>query len=219
MRGRTELKTEDLIEQLAADGAGRHPRRLMHVTVAAALASFIVAAASVYFHLGFRPDLVSAAWGVTVELKFGFALATAVLSGLVMMHLSRPGRRLGEAMLVLVVPFAVVAILAAADLAGAPPMEREAMVFGSSWSSCLTTIPLLALVPLGAMILALRDAAPTDRAGAGFAAGLCAGALTTFAYGLHCTEDAMPFVAAWYGGAILIVGALGAILAPRLVRW
>ncbi|MFO1333443.1 MAG: NrsF family protein, partial [Rubrivivax sp.] len=54
---------------------------------------------------------------------------------------------------------------------------------------------------------------------AGFAAGLLAGAIGALAYALACTEMAMSFVAAWYTLGILMVGALGALLGPRVLRW
>ncbi|MFY8018220.1 MAG: NrsF family protein, partial [Inhella sp.] len=39
------------------------------------------------------------------------------------------------------------------------------------------------------------------------------------AYALACTELAVSFVAAWYTVGMLMTGALGALLGPRVLRW
>lgn len=213
------LETRDLIDALARDTRPRGRHRLALVTAAAVAVAFAIAAVTVALALGLRSDLADAVLRPEVAAKIAFAAAAAAVSALVLLRVSRPGGRLADGFVWLMLPFAVMAILAAAELAGAPAGERDAMVFGSSWRECLTTIPPVALVPLAVVVVALRDAAPTDLRGAGLAAGLLAGSLATVAYGLHCPEDAMPFVAAWYGGAILIVGAIGAVAVPPLLRW
>jgi hypothetical protein len=38
-------------------------------------------------------------------------------------------------------------------------------------------------------------------------------------YGLHCSDDSPLFVVAWYGLAMLLVGAAGALAGHRLLRW
>jgi hypothetical protein len=38
-------------------------------------------------------------------------------------------------------------------------------------------------------------------------------------YALHCTDDSLPFIALWYGGAIVMCTLAGAVLGPRLLRW
>jgi len=77
----------------------------------------------------------------------------------------------------------------------------------------------LSLPGLAAVMWALRGLAPTQPRAAGLAAGLLAGALGAAGYALSCTELALVFVATWYSLSIVMAGALGALLGPRLLRW
>ena len=78
---------------------------------------------------------------------------------------------------------------------------------------------IIAIVPFAATIFAVRRAAPTNLVRAGAIAGLIAGGVSAIAYALHCTDDSLPFVAAWYGGTIVLCTLAGAALGPRLLRW
>jgi hypothetical protein len=51
------------------------------------------------------------------------------------------------------------------------------------------------------------------------AAGALAGAIAAAAYALHCNEMALPFLAIWYVLGIAVPTVLGALLAPRWLRW
>jgi len=54
---------------------------------------------------------------------------------------------------------------------------------------------------------------------AGAAAGLFSGALGAFVYALHCPELSPAFIGTWYVLGIAIPTALGALTAPRSLRW
>jgi hypothetical protein len=84
---------------------------------------------------------------------------------------------------------------------------------------CLVAIPLIAVGPLAAFLLALRSGAPTAPRRAGAAAGLVAAGLAATLYAAHCSDDSPLFVAAWYSLAISLVVAAGAVLGPRVLRW
>ena len=49
--------------------------------------------------------------------------------------------------------------------------------------------------------------------------GLLAGAVGAFGYAFACEEASPAFVAAWYTLGMLMAGALGALLGPRVLRW
>jgi hypothetical protein len=84
----------------------------------------------------------------------------------------------------------------------------------------LICIPLNAILPFAALVLALRlFAAPTNLWRAGALAGLAAGAISAFVYALHCTDDSLPFIALWYGLAIAGCALIGGLLGPKLLRW
>jgi hypothetical protein len=69
------------------------------------------------------------------------------------------------------------------------------------------------------MLHAVRQSAPLRPALAGGAAGLLAGAVGAFAYGLHCTDDSPMFLALWYLAGISLVALAGAGLGRRVLRW
>jgi hypothetical protein len=213
------VRTEDLISSLAASREPVDRHRSRRLIASAAGLSLLIAASMVVMRLGARPDLAQLLSEPRAVAKLIFAAAAVAASFFAVLRLARPGTELSEAAPVLAVPFAFVLALAAWELSFHEPTAWAPLLFGSSWLACVTAIPLYAVVPFGLVLLALRESAPTDLRGAGFAAGLLAGSLATLAYEVHCTEDAMPFVAAWYGGSILAIGLAGALLAPRLVRW
>ena len=84
---------------------------------------------------------------------------------------------------------------------------------------CLLSIPVMAIVPFAVIVWAVRNAAPTNLLRTGALAGLVAGGIGAMAYSLHCPNDSLPFVAFWYGGAIVFCALAGAALGPRLLRW
>ncbi|WP_083463986.1 DUF1109 domain-containing protein [Prosthecomicrobium hirschii] len=213
------LQTEDLIARLAADARPVDTHRILRTTLIASILGLAAAIMLVVETIGMRRDWATA-WGdPRVLAKILFVLAATAASALAFLRLARPGRTLKPLIGLLALPFAGIAALASVELGMAGPQDMPALVFGSSWTFCLAFLPLYAIVPFVALVMVLRASAPTDLTGAGFAAGLFAGSLASIAYAVHCTEDAMAFVAAWYAGAILIVGLAGALLAPRLVRW
>ena len=114
---------------------------------------------------------------------------------------------------------AIMAALAAVQIARTPPTGVAALWLGHSWQGCsLRIIALAAPVFLG-VIGVLRKLAPTRLALAGAAAGLLAGAVGATVYGLYCAETAAAFVVTWYTLGITACAGLGALLGGRLLRW
>ena len=131
--------------------------------------------------------------------------------------LARPGAR------VVLWPLAAVSAVAiglwiAAWLAVPPEALRMAIV-GKAMVGCLTTIPLLAVLPTAAVLVALRQGAPTRPRLAGAVAGLAGGGLAAALYATYCIEDSPLFFVTWYGTAILAVAAISALVAGRVLRW
>ena len=108
---------------------------------------------------------------------------------------------------------------ALATLAAQPAGDWGGLIFGQSWRACLISVTLYAMLPFAALLALARYGAPVKPRLTGIAAGLGAAGLATVAYALHCPEDALPFIAAWYPLAMGISAAIGAMLAPRLLRW
>lgn len=213
------MRTEDLIRSLADDAGPVDRWRTLRDVIAASLVGGAVAVCALWLTIGIRPDLVSSLGDPRVLVKLAFPIGAALAAGWVTVRLASPGRSIASYRLVLACPFVVMAALACLELASADPQYRLSLVLGQSWLLCLAFLPPYAIAPFVLLIPVMRRAAPTDLTGAGLAVGMLSGSLASLAYALHCTEDAMPFVATWYVVGILAVGVLGAILVPRLVRW
>ncbi len=120
---------------------------------------------------------------------------------------------------VLALPVLLLWLFAAGELVSVPANERLALLAGRSWQVCVPSILLLSLPAGGGMLLVMRQLAPTRLRLAGAAAGLVAGSGAALVYTLHCPELALPFVALWYLGGMLLPALLGAIIGPRLLVW
>ena len=169
--------------------------------------------------LGIRPDLRASLGDPVVWLKLCFSVLVLLAAGVAAWRLSLPGRGWSGAGLVLSLAFAVLAICALVDLAGRPAAEWAPCIAGQDWLTCLLAIPLLSLPTMLAVGAAMRRLAPTRLDDAGTLLGLASGGAAALAFTLYCQDDAVPFVAVWYGLALGVSALLGRLLGPRLLRW
>ncbi len=207
------MNTDDLIRTLATDretAKGRWPVSLR--LMASALLSLVAVVALTVVMMGVRPDLADAALTPGGAAKFIIALAFAVAAGVALARAVEPGRAvrldvIGMALGLALAAGALSAIVApGAALAGSP-------------LDCMASILGLAIVPFVALVVALRDGAPTRPAAAGALAGIAAGGIAAFGYGLSCPMDLGPYVALWYPLAIAAAGALGMMTGRRALAW
>lgn len=212
------MKTDALIEMLAL-GAGAAPsgvalRRLAPAAVAGLLASALLAV-GMYGLLSSWMFATSAPW---VKMAYTGLLAAAALwlaarAALPVARTTEPLRA------VLTVVLAMLIAGASVMLFGTAPEQRMASLMGQTWKQCPWNVLLLSLPALALIFWAMRGLAPTQPRLAGFAAGLLAGALGAFGYSLSCPEASPAFIAVWYTLGVMLTGAVGAILGPRLLRW
>ena len=209
------MRTDALVALLAR-GAGPAPRApVARRLLPAALAGLALAAAAALLLIGPVPrELVAVpAWWA----KLGYALALALAAGWLITRLARPAADARRAWRTLALVVGGMAAFALLSLWRAP--ARMDALLGESWLLCPWTVLLLSAPALAAVLWALRALAPTHARRAGFAAGLLAGALGALGYALACPELSPAFVAAWYSLGMLLSGALGAWLGPRVLRW
>ena len=213
------MKTDDLVAMLSANvepvGSGLVGRAISIAVTAGA----VIALGVVLVALGARADLTTTRAVVFLSLKLEFANAVVGVAVRYLTRLARPGAERGISPFTVVVPFAAIALLCAISLGAAPSSHWNRMILGDEWLECLLSIPIIAIVPFAVTIFAVRRAAPTNLVRAGAVSGLIAGGVSAIAYALHCTDDSLPFVAAWYGGTIVLCTLAGAALGPRLLRW
>ena len=213
------MKTDALIAMLARSNPGVAPRaveRRLGTTVAAGLALALLA---VLATLHPRADLAAAAQLPMFWWKLAVPLVVVTLSFAATRRLACPGQRAGFAAAIGVALLALLWAVAAADIASSPAVARPERVLGHTALPCVALIALLALPVLAALFVALRSLAPTRLPAAGAAAGALAGGIAAAAYAVHCNEMALPFVAVWYVLGMAIPAGLGALLAPRWLRW
>jgi hypothetical protein len=213
------MKTDQLISLLSTNvdsiEAGRLGRTVAWALAIGGFIAFCTTAATV----GFRPDLGSSSSLIFVALKLLFSLTFLGIGAGLLVKAIRPGRDIKGSLRVIVAPFAIAILVAAALLAAGHPSSWMSLPPKIMWAGPLVCIPVFAVVPLGVLIWALRKGAPTNLRRTGTIAGLVAGATAASAYAFSCPVDSVPFIALWYGAAIALCAAVGAIVGPRLLRW
>lgn len=206
--------TEDLIRHLASSPAPSpfRPDR-------AALALWgVLALGLVLFWLvfGLRADLASV-WGqFRVQVKTGLPILLSLAALFLALRSTRPEARLPLWLLALPAGLALLLLLHRLSQ-GTDQLLAETL--GQTALACITSITLLSLLPLGAGLVLLRQAAPARPALTGALLGIAAAAGAAAGYALHCSEDSPLFFISWYGLGIALTGGCGAALGHKLLRW
>jgi len=213
------MKTEALIAMLARGNAGVAPGAVERRLLATVAAAFALALVAVLAALGPRADLAAAAQLPMFWWKLAVPLGVLTFAFSAARRLASPGQRAGPTAALGAALLALLWVIAATDIGSAPAESRRALVLGRSALPCVALIALLSLPILAALFAALRSLAPTRLAAAGAAAGALSGGIAAAAYAVHCNEMTLPFVAVWYVLGMAIPAALGALLAPRWLRW
>jgi hypothetical protein len=211
--------TDELIQSLSANvpkvAPGAAARRVALGLGLGALGS----AALMLVWFGPRPDIAQAIATPMFWMKLGYAAATGLIAAVLLTRLARPGVRPGLLAILALAPFALVALMAVARMAQAPPEAHRAMLMGHSAMVCPWRILVIGLPVLAGAVWAVRGLAPTRLGLAGLAAGGAAGGIGAAVYAIACNETAAPFLAIWYTLGMAAVTGLGALAGSRLLRW
>jgi hypothetical protein len=210
------MRTDDLIAALSRDPAPIIPPvdklllRSFAITVPLSLLVMLMT-------LGMRDDALEA----LAEGWFAWKLAVVAVFAIAGWSLTRAMAGPGRTVSLIGLGLAALALVAGdvADIVTMGAADWPERLFGDNWVQCLVSIPLLSLVPLAGTIYALRESAPTRPALAGAAAGLLAGAVGAFLYGLHCTDDSPLFINAWYMAAMGLMALAGAAVGRIALKW
>lgn len=212
------MKTGDLIEALVQDASPPRHSPAQRVLGAASLGA-LVAATLFTVTLGVRSDLSSAFVTWRFAFKFVLALVCMACAWRACLELTRPEVRFWDVVGWIAVAPALLAVAVFCELAVISPAHWYERAVGLYASTCLRAIPLLSIVPLVALLIALRAGAPRSPAAAGAVAGLLAGGLSAALYATHCPDDSPLFVAIWYTLAVGLVTLTGALAGRRVLRW
>jgi hypothetical protein len=213
------MKTEDVIETLAADLKPISPLALQKRLLKALSIGAAITCAIVVLGYGLREDLFAALGRWDFWRKLAFTLAVALLGLCTVFQASRPGAQVARRAWTMLAPFVAIVCIGLAELATLEPTERRATWLGQTSLSCPWSILLLSVPVLTALLIGMRRLAPTRPGIAGFAAGLASGGIAAALYGLHCPEWSASFVATWYALGILASAMLGAVVGRRVLRW
>lgn len=211
------MKTDQLIAILSQDDTPPRPiapRVMLRAGLALAVVGTALLAA-----LGIRPDLGQALTNPVTLMKWVLPLTVGLLAMRACMRLSRPEVTRVPAQTVL----AFVGGAALLWLVSAMMSAREGNMWvqmqGNTLAICLTSITLLSMIPMAVGMMVLKDGASPSPLRSGLFLGLAVGGFSAALYALHCNEDAPLFFLSWYGLAILITGALGALIGRVQLRW
>lgn len=169
--------------------------------------------------LGFRPDLDFAMAGTMFWIKLAYTASLALISIAVLRTMFRPEAGAPRRLWFLTVPVALLGPVSAHELTQMPRDDWVAMWFDHSWRICSSLIALFAVPIGGALVVIVRQFAPTRLHAAWAVIGLASGAASAMLYSLHCPETGAHFVPTWYSLGIAAATAIGAALGPRLLRW
>lgn len=212
------MKTDELIEALVQD-ASRPARSAAQRVLGATLLGALFAGTLFAIVLGVRPDIRGAFETWRFAFKFILALTCMACAWWACLELSRPEVRLKDVAGWIALAPALLAVAVVYELVAVPPSHWPEQAVGNFAATCLVAIPLLSIVPLAALLAALRAGAPRVPASAGAVAGLLAGSLSAALYATHCPDDSPLFVAVWYTLAVGLVTVVGALAGHRVLRW
>ncbi|ANP86192.1 DUF1109 family protein [Rhizobium leguminosarum] len=212
-------ETEDVIDSLVRDLKPVPKHALERRFALAILPALAVSLLLMLIVLGLRTDMAQALMLPVFWVKSAYNALLAIAAFAAVYRLSRPegteGRFFGIAAAIIL----ALAVIAVFQLALSPAASYPELVLGSSALHCPLLIFAFAMPILIANTWVLRGGAPSNLGITGFIAGIAAGASGAWVYSWFCTENGLPFVTLWYSLGILLTGAIGALLGPRLLRW
>jgi len=213
------MNTDQLIEQLARE-VRPVPRRSRTLRLALGVgAGGIVTLAVLALTIGIRPDLSAALRGFPFWMKWIYTVSLGIGAVAITARLAQPEPVRLARFWPIMLPFLLLAILGAIELAHTPSRLWLDMWLSKTWKICPWLVLALSTPIFVGLLWSFRKLAPTRLRAAGAAAGLTAGAWAAALYCLHCPEVSAIFVLTWYTLGIALAGGLGALIGPRLLRW
>lgn len=211
------MKTQDLINALAADG--RETGNLGRAMLVALVGGAIVAGVAFFTTLGFRHDIDGAMHTMRFLFKFLVTVSLAAAAIGVVWRIGRPGAPPALQPWTLAIPAVLLLSAVVVEMMLMPEADWSARTIGRNWFHCLMAIPIFSIPTLAALLYAMRDSAPSNPTLAGAVAGLAAAGVAATYYAANCTDDSPFFVATWYTLASMIVALAGALIGRRMLKW
>lgn len=210
--------SDALIAQLIGDLEPVKPLRFSQgmgfTLIAAAVSSALVISL-----FGIRPDLQAGQFVpmalIATGLFFGLgfaASATVVVMSRPCVGIDHSGWAWAAAMAALLPAAGLITGLANSSAL----LSQEGIANGLN---CFMIGTGASLVVFATLVLWLRKGAPTVPDRAGLVTGIAAGSFGIFAFGLQCPENNIVHIGVWHSAVVLMMGAVGRMIVPTLVRW
>lgn len=207
-----------LIDSLVEDLGPVRPLK-WRTGVGAALLALAATIVIVVLWAGFRDGLMSGQVGPLYLLANGLFLLLGIAAASAVVAMSNPqvgarheGPTWGMAAVALLPLAAIISAFGHGVHAG--PLFHGRIDYHCVLYSLLATV-----LVASALLLWLRRGAPVSIEKAGFLAGISAGALGAFAYGLACPQETMNHLGIWHVLPIAVSGLAGRVVFPPLLRW
>ncbi|HRK72447.1 MAG TPA: DUF1109 domain-containing protein [Micropepsaceae bacterium] len=213
------MKTGDLIKALSLEVPPVRPSAMRRDFARWVIPAAAVSVAVMLGTIGLRPDLRQALEHPAIWTKFFIVGSLGMTGFIAAMRSSQPERTGAPWIGVFFAVVVMAGIAGAVQLFGYDESQWMMLWLGSTSAQCPFIIAGLALPILAAALWVMGRCAPSNLRLAGAAAGIFAGGLSALVYSFHCSEAPIAFVATWYVGGIVAVGALGALIGPRVLRW
>jgi hypothetical protein len=212
------MRTEDLIEVLAADANPVRPLASPMVRLCVWLAISSSYVAVIVLVMGLRPDIQSRLADRRFVVEVGATFLTSVLAAAAAFCAGCPGRPVWE------------------RFAPAPALGLWFWSLGEGcWRSfvqggvqglefqldlaCLPSILLVSVVPGALILIMIRQGAPIAPVTTTALAALAAAALGATALRLFHAQDASLMVLVWQFGFVAILAGLSALTGRHILRW
>lgn len=213
------LDTEQLIAALSRNVRPVRRHALRWRIALGILAGAVATLALVVALLGVRAGLAAAVLSFAFWMKLLYCLSLAAAATFATAALGRPETQRARRLWLMGIPVLLVASIGIGELASTPSGDWLAMWQGHSWTVCPWLVLGLSAPVFTGLMESFRGLAPARLSLTGGVAGLSAGGWAATLYCLHCPETAAVFVLTWYTLGMLLAGAVGALLGPKLLRW
>jgi hypothetical protein len=213
------VRTEDLIQQLAAEAAP--VRRLPHVAVRAAgwLVFAALSLVVVMLLMGVRRELGDTVDRVDFTIEAALLLLTAVSALIGALLVSIPGAGISGRIRWTPVALGIACvIIAAGELAYAAVTGAPAGQLTFAWH-CVYKTTSVAIVPGILLFVMVRRSAPLHAAWAGTLAVLATAAIGVLGANIICPNDRPLHMLLWHVLPLMLFAGAGAALGKWLLRW
>lgn len=212
------VKSYIFLENLVSDLKPVSPLRQRPGMIRALLALAAGAAAFNWLY-GLRVDVLTGRPDPMFMISTGLFLVLAIASAWAVIDMARPWvgtRREGWGWTALM---AGVLPITALVTAGVRSLDGRAHAIDHGGYVCLQHGSFVALLTAATLVFWLKRGAPSSPRRAGLLAGVASGAAGVVAVSLHCPYNDLVHIGIWHGLTVVVLGLVGLLAGPRLLRW